>query len=224
MAFRVVIIGGTGQVGGAVVRALAAEPSCAEVVMVTRRTPPHADTRVRPVVLDTSAPGFVEDVAAVARGVVAQGDPVYGASCVGVGQGSLSWTEEALTALEVGVVGGFARGCRAAGIEHFALLSAAGSRASSRMRYSRVMGKKEDAVRAAGFTRLALFRPGIIAGNAHTPSALAWLGRLIPGPFGTIDQDDIAGAFVAECASVGASTGVASFENGAMRRMARTRR
>src|SRR4029077_5492455 len=37
----------------------------------------------------------------------------------------------------------------------------------------------------------AIFRPGIIAGNAHTPRYAAWLGRLIPGPFGTIEQDDI---------------------------------
>jgi uncharacterized protein YbjT (DUF2867 family) len=36
MEFRVVIIGGTGQVGAAVVRALAAEPSCTEVVMAIR--------------------------------------------------------------------------------------------------------------------------------------------------------------------------------------------
>ena len=33
MVFRVLIIGGTGQVGAAVVRAAAAEPSCAEVVI-----------------------------------------------------------------------------------------------------------------------------------------------------------------------------------------------
>jgi hypothetical protein len=31
---------------------------------------------------------------------------------------------------------------------------------------------KEDRVRGIGFTRLAIFRPGIIVGNAHTP---AWL-------------------------------------------------
>jgi uncharacterized protein YbjT (DUF2867 family) len=44
MAFRVLIAGGTGQVGAAVVRALAAEPSCAEVVMVNRRAgSPAAD-------------------------------------------------------------------------------------------------------------------------------------------------------------------------------------
>jgi len=34
---------------------------------------------------------------------------------------------------------------------------------------------KEDTVRKVGFARLAIFRPGIIVGNAHTP---AWVGRL----------------------------------------------
>src|SRR5271165_1404283 len=52
-----------------------------------------------------------------ARGVpdelfhVSLGAPVYGASCVGVGKGSRKWSEEELKALEIGVVGGFARGC-----------------------------------------------------------------------------------------------------------------
>jgi nucleoside-diphosphate-sugar epimerase len=59
MAFRVLIIGGTGQVGAAVVRALAAEPSCAEVVMVNRRAISlTADPRVRQVILDTAAAQF----------------------------------------------------------------------------------------------------------------------------------------------------------------------
>jgi hypothetical protein len=53
-------------------------------------------------------------------------------------------------------------------------------------------------VRSVGFRRLAIFRPGIIAGNVHTPQALAWLGRMIPRPFGTIDQEDIGQAFVGE--------------------------
>src|SRR5690242_10675969 len=120
MAFRVLIIGGTGQVGAAVVRALAVERSCAEVVMVVRRdTPLPANPRVRQVVLDTAAPGFPADVATLARSLVAQGAPVYGASCVGVGAGSLQWTEEQLKALEVGVVGGFARGCHDGGIARF---------------------------------------------------------------------------------------------------------
>jgi uncharacterized protein YbjT (DUF2867 family) len=217
MAFRVLIAGGTGQVGAAVVRALAAEPSCAEVVMVNRRANSlTADPRVRQVILDTASARFPAEVTRLAQGMVTQGDPVYGASCVGVGKGSLKWSEEDLKALEIGVVGGFAKGCQAGGITRFALLSAVGSTAKSRLRYVRVMGLKEETVQAIGFQRLAIFRPGIIAGNAHTPGYVAWLGRLIPGPFGTIEQDDIGRAFVAEFISSPAPNGVVYLENGAM--------
>lgn len=62
-----------------------------------------------------------------------------------------------------------------AGIAQLCLLSAAGSTARSRFRYVRVMGMKEDALRNIGFTRLAIFRPGIIVGNAHTPTWAGWL-------------------------------------------------
>jgi uncharacterized protein YbjT (DUF2867 family) len=154
MAFRVLIIGGTGQVGAAVMHALAAEPSCA------------------------------------------------------------------LKALEIGVVGGFARGCQAGGITQFSLLSAVGSTAK-RIRYARVMGLKEETVQGIGFQSLAIFGPGIIAGNAHTPRYAAWLGRLIPGPFGTIEQDDIGRAFVAEFISSSAPSGGVYLENGAMRQRSR---
>jgi uncharacterized protein YbjT (DUF2867 family) len=219
MAFRVLIIGGTGQVGAAVVRALAAEPACAEVVMINRKAiSPTADPRVRQVILDTAGARFSAEVTQLAQSMVAQGDPVYGASCVGVGKGSMKWSEAELKALEIGVVGGFARGCLAGGITRFSLLSAVGSTAKSRIRYVRVMGLKEETVEAIGFQRLAIFRPGIIAGNAHTPGYVAWLGRLIPGRFGAIEQDDIGRAFVAEFIDSSASDGVVHLENGAMRR------
>jgi len=97
MAFRVLIIGGTGQVGGAVVRALVAEPSCAEVVMVNRKAIPlTANHRLRQVILDTADAQFPAEVTKLARSMVALGDPVYGASCVGVGKGSMKWSEEEL--------------------------------------------------------------------------------------------------------------------------------
>ena len=222
MAFRVLIMGGTGQVGTAVVRALAAEPSCAEVVMVNRKAISlTADPRVRQVILDTAAPQFPAEVTRLAQNMIAQGDPVYGASCVGVGKGSLKWSEEELKALEIGVVGHFARGCHVGGITRFALLSAAGSTTKSRIRYARIMGLKEETVQGIGFKSLSIFRPGIIAGNAHTPTYAAWLGRLIPGPFGTIDQDDIARAFVAEFISSSAPGEVVHLDNGAMRQRSR---
>ena len=222
MPFRVLIIGGTGQVGAAVVRALVAQPPCAEVVMVNRKaTQLAAGDRFRQVILDTAAAGFQAEVTTLARSMVALGDPVHGASCVGVGKGSNAWSEEELKALELGVVGGFARGCHAGGIERFALLSAVGSTAKSRFRYVRVMGLKEEAVRGIGFKRLAIFRPGIIGGNVHTPGYVAWLGRLIPGRFGTIEQDDIGRAFAAEFITSSAPNGTVYLENAAIKQRSR---
>lgn len=222
MPFRVLIIGGTGQVGAAVVRALVAEPPCAEVVMVNRKaTSLTADHHLRQVILDTASVQFPAEVTKLALGMAARGEAVYGASCAGVGKGSLKWSEEELKALEIGVVGGFARGCHAAGVSRFALLSAAGSTAKSRIRYARIMGLKEETVREVGFKTLAIFRPGIIAGNAHTPGYAAWLGRLIPGPFGTIEQDDIGRAFAAGFISNSPPNGVVYLDNAAMKRMSR---
>jgi hypothetical protein len=223
MAFRVLIIGGTGQVGAAVVRALVAAPSCAEVVMVNRKAiPPTSTARLRQVILDTaSCAEFPATVTTLAMSMVALGDPVYGASCVGVGKGSNAWSEEELKALELGVVGGFARGCHDGGIERFALLSAVGSTAKSRIRYVRVMGLKEEMVQGIGFKRLAIFRPGIIGGNANTPGYVAWLGRLIRGRFGTIEQDDIGRALAAEFVNSSAPDGLVCLENAAMKQRSR---
>ncbi len=220
MNFRILVAGGTGQVGSALVRALLATPACREVIMLIRR-PLEAptDARLRPIVVDTASPGFASEVAALARACIAHGDLVCAASCIGIGKGSQQWSDEAIRALEIGVVGAFARGCRSAGVECFGLLSAAGSDARSRIRYARIMGEKEGAVRAIGFERLAIFRPGIIAGNAHTPGYVAALGRLIPGSFGTIDQDDIGRAFVAEF--LHGRDGTTILGNAAMRERAR---
>ncbi|MDE0854420.1 MAG: NAD(P)H-binding protein [Nevskia sp.] len=220
MGFRVLVAGGTGQVGSALVRALLATPSCTEVVMVNRRPAPlAADARLRQVVMDTGAADFSSAITHLARSCGAPGEAVYAASCIGIGQGSGQWSEEDMRKLETGVVGAFARGCLAAGIERFGLLSAAGSNARSRIRYARIMGEKEDTVRGVGFKRLAIFRPGIIAGNAHTPGYLAMLGRLVPGSFGTIDQDDIGRAFVAEF--LHGQDGTTILENAAIRQRAR---
>src|ERR1039457_3581853 len=134
--FAAIIIGGTGQVGGAAVAELLAIPECREVIMVTRK-PVAARSRVRNVVLDTGAADFAERTAAIAREALSQ-DPVSAVSCVGVGSGSSRWSEEELQRLELCVVGAFARGCHKAGITQFCLLSAAGSAARSRFRYARI--------------------------------------------------------------------------------------
>ena len=217
-SFAAIILGGTGQVGGATVAELLAIPECREVVMVTRK-PVAPRSRVRNTVLDTGAAGFAERIAALAREVLSQG-PVSAVSCVGVGSGSARWSEEELQRLELGVVGTFARGCHDAGIAQFCLLSAVGSTARSRFRYARVMGMKEDVVRNIGFTRLAIFRPGIIVGNVHTPAWVSFLGNLVPGRFGNIDQTIIGRSIAAEIALYNPEAGEVIRENAAMKKLA----
>jgi uncharacterized protein YbjT (DUF2867 family) len=216
--FAAIILGGTGQVGGAAVAELLAIPECREVVMVTRKAI-AARARVRNVVLDTGAADFAARSASLAREVLSQG-PASAVSCVGVGAGSARWSEEELQRLEVGVVGAFARGCHDAGIAQFCLLSAVGSTARSRIRYARVMGMKEDTVRSIGFARLAIFRPGIIVGNAHTPAWAGWLGKLVPGPYGNIDQQILGRAIAAEIALHNRDAGEVIRENAAMKKIA----
>ena len=197
--FAAIILGGTGQVGGAAVAELLAIPECREVVMVTRK-PIAPRSRVRNVVLDTGAADFADRAAALAREILSDG-PVSAVSCAGVGSGSARWTEEELKRLELGVVGAFARGCHHdAGIAQLCLLSAAGRTARSKFRYVRVMGMKEDAMRNIGFARIAIFRPGIIVGNAHPPVWVSLLGNLVPGPFGNIDQRILGRSIAAEIA------------------------
>ena len=216
--FAAIILGGTGQVGGAAVAELLAIPECREVVMVTRKAV-AARARVRNVVLDTGAADFAARSASLAREVLSQG-PASAVSCVGVGAGSARWSEEELQRLEVGVVGAFARGCHDAGIAQFCLLSAVGGTARSRIRYARVMGLKEDTVRSIGFARLAIFRPGIIVGNAHTPAWAGWLGNLVPGPYGNIDQQILGRAIAAEIALHNQDAGEVIRENAAMKKIA----
>jgi len=145
---------------------------------------------------------------------------VSAVSCAGVGSGSARWTEEELKRLELGVVGAFARGCHHAGIKQFCLLSAVGSTARSKFKYVRVMGMKEDEMRNIGFTRLAIFRPGIIVGNVHTPAWVSWLGKLVPGRFGNIDQRILARSIAAEIALHSRDAGEVIRENTAMKEFA----
>jgi hypothetical protein len=216
--FAALILGGTGQAGGAAMAELPTNSEFREVVIVTR-TLIAARSRVSNVVLDTGAAGFAERTAALAREALSQ-SPVSAVSCVGVGSGSMRWSEEEWQRLELDLVGAFARGCHNAGVAQFCLLSAVGSNARSRFRYVLVMGMKEDTVRSIGFTRPAIFRPGIIVGNVHTPAWAGWLGSPVPGPFGNIDQRILGRSIAAEIALYSREAGEVIREGAAMKILA----
>jgi hypothetical protein len=82
------------------------------------------------------------------------------------------------------------------------------------------MGMKEDTVRNIGFTCLAIFRPGIVVGNAHSPAWVGLLGSLVHGPFGNIDQRILGRSIAAEIAAHSREAGEVIRENTAMKKLA----
>jgi len=197
-AMKCILFGGSGEVGGAVARELLKSDVCSELTMLGRRSVSsmEGEAKVNQVVVDTSSPGFEKIVKEVAQG------HDVAISCIGIGSGTLSMTEEQMMEVEVNMLGKYARACKAAGIEIFELLTAVGvkeTHASSRIKGLRVLGKKYKTVLDTGFQKLAVFKPGMIVGNAHTPRWLTVLTSIIPDSigWGNIHQEEVAQAFVA---------------------------
>ena len=193
-----ILFGGSGEVGGAVARELVKSNLCSKLTMLGRRgiISMQDEAKVDQVVVDTSSPNFKEIVKEIAKG------HDIAISCIGIGSGTTSMSEEQMIEVEVNMLGKYARGCKAGGIEVFELLTAVGineNHALSRIKGFRVMGKKYKAVLEVGFEKLAVFKPGMIVGNAHTPSWLTVLTRVIPDSigWGNIRQEEVAQAFVA---------------------------
>jgi uncharacterized protein YbjT (DUF2867 family) len=195
---KCILFGGSGEVGGAVARELIRSDVCSRLTLLGRRAVDAVpdEAKVEQVVIDTSAADFEEVVRERAQG------HDVAISCIGIGSGTNSMTEARMLEVEVDMVGRFARGCKAAGIEIFELLTAVGvseRSVDSRIKYVRVMGKKLKTVLEIGFEKLAVFKPGTIVGNAHTPRWVTPFTGLIPDAlgWGNIRQDDLARAFVA---------------------------
>jgi len=62
--------------------------------------------------------------------------------------------------------------------------------------------------------------PVSVVGNAHTPAWVGWLGRLVPGSFGNIDQRILARSIAAEIALHSREAGEVTRENAAMKKLA----
>ncbi len=219
---KCIILGGSGEVGGAVTRELLKSDVCSQVTMLGRRTVDSLqnEANIKQVVVDTSAPDFEDMVKEIAQG------HDVAISCIGIGSGTAALSEEQLMEVEVNLLGKYARGCKTAGIEVFELLTAVGvkeSQANSRIKVFRVMGKKLKTVMDVGFEKLADFKPGMIVGNKHTPGWITPFTRLIPDSFGwgNIHQDEIARAFVAHLEKnvVSQDQPVVSYGNKEMKRL-----
>lgn len=222
-----IVLGASGSVGAALLRALLADPAFTRIITLTRRAEPAhaaaaraAQKELREVLVPTMDPASLE--AATRDAVAACDGDVVGLSVLGIGAGTAKLTIDQHRAVDVELNAAFARGLAASGrVRHLAFMSSvgadataseSGSGAAGSSRYLRVKGESEAAVMASGIPVVSVFRPSMILGSQHTPRALAVLlplfSAVTPKNFRSITTDQIARAMVAASRDVPVASAV----------------
>ncbi|WP_338847025.1 NAD(P)H-binding protein [Massilia sp. W12] len=154
MQFKVLMMGATGAVGGQTAATLLGMPQVQELRLLGRRPwqAPQDSAKLRQDTVDVLNPASYQ---ALLPGH-------HAAICtLGVGQPSQITRAEFLR-IDRDAVLAFGQACKAAGVQHFSLLSSVGANAASSSFYLRSKGELEDGLRALGFARLSLFQPSMI--------------------------------------------------------------
>jgi uncharacterized protein YbjT (DUF2867 family) len=193
--YSAIVLGATGNVGGRIVRLLIKNPLCKKVVVVNRRkTHTFANPKIFEVVVTMDR--LAEEVGPHAQGV----DVALAA--FGVGKGSRKMPEQEVRTIEISYPQAFCRAAKAGGARVAGVMTAAGANPESRMTYAKIIGEKEQAVEAAKFDFLGLYRPGVILGNTNTPgfveSVMPLLDWAMPSKYHSIHKNDLARAMVAQ--------------------------
>lgn len=189
---RLLLAGATGLVGEAALRRALASPRVQQVVAPTRR-PLAAHPKLLNPVLDFDAlPADAEwwrvDAVACALGTTIRD----------------AGSREAFRRVDHDYPLAIARHAHAHGAAAFALVSAMGADAGSRVFYSRTKGEVEDALAGIGFASLTLLRPGLLGGERRQHRrgeriALRVLGALdavLPRRYRIVPADRVADALL----------------------------
>ena len=152
---RLVIVGATGMVGGYALRYALEHPAVGTVMAIGRRTLGIQQPKLKEVLHQDFA-----DCSALADALAGQDAAVF---CLGAYTGAVSDAE--LRKITVDYTIEFARALHAASAAAaFSFLSGSGADPTGRSRlpFARYKGEAENALRAAGFPQVYLFRPAYI--------------------------------------------------------------
>lgn len=147
------LAGGSGLVGGVLLRRLLAEDGFDRVISVGRRVLPVSHPRLAQMVVDLTAPGAFDALPV----------PDVAFSCLGTTMRKAG-SREAFRAVDLEAVLAFAGAAHARGARTFVHVSAMGADPRSRVFYNRVKGEAEAAVAAVGFPSACALRPSILDG------------------------------------------------------------
>ena len=211
----ILMIGGTGLVGQEVI----ANAGPHRMTLLGRRLPELPDPGHR------SAAAPPENWPEVVR----MNAPGTFISCLGTTIRQAG-SQEAFRAVDHDMVLAAARAAKEAGARHMIVVSSVGASAGSSNFYLRTKGQVEEALRALGFERLDILRPGLLMGSRQGPPRLGEGLAMIAAPlsdamlhgslrrYRSIPAEKVAKAIVGLIGN--ASPGVHIHENDAIRALA----
>jgi len=147
----VLLAGATGLIGRELTQLLLAQAPTVAVHALVRRLPDAADTRVHWLPVD-----FAQLPALPAA---------HEAWCCLGTTIKQTGSQAAFRAVDFDAVLAFAQAARAAGVQHFGVVSALGANPHAAAFYNRVKGEMEAAIGALGFASLVIARPSLLAGD-----------------------------------------------------------
>jgi len=209
------IVGATGLVGRAVIEHFGSNP----VTVLARREIEGLAGQHKQLVAPSDRWGDI----------IAAEKPAVLISCLGTTIRQAG-SQAAFRAVDHDLVLAAARGGRAGGTPHMISVSSVGAAAKSSNFYLRTKGQTEDDLRALGFDRLDLIRPGLLRGDRPGPQRLGEGLATIAAPltdallhgsfrrYRSISRDTVAAA-IARLAGQG-GLGVHIHENDAIRALA----
>jgi len=169
------LAGGSGLVGGEVLRMLLADPSYTKVISVGRRTLPLDDPKLVQAKVDFSDPATFE--------ALPTADCAF--SCLGTTI-KKAGSQEAFRAVDQDAVVAFARAARSKGAKVFVHVSSLGADANARSFYMLVKGQTEAAVEALGFDSVYALRPSILDGDRAESRPLERVGLAFARALGPV--------------------------------------
>jgi uncharacterized protein YbjT (DUF2867 family) len=149
----IIMLGATGAVGGEALKTLLKDPRAEKITLLGRRDIPAVSAdRVVQHTVDIFAPESYADLVAGHQAAICT---------LGVGQPSKISKEEFEKIDKLAVID-FAKACKAAGVQHFELLSSVGISPKSSTYYLRMKGELVEALKELEFERLSIFKPSMI--------------------------------------------------------------
>lgn len=168
MGKTALVAGGSGLVGGLLLKELLADVSYEKVVALVRKGLPLSHRKLEQVSVDFDA-----------LPALPKADEAY--CCLGTTRAKAG-SAEAFRKVDLDAVVSFARAASTAGAKHFYLVSSNGANAASPLLYPRTKGEAEKAVFEFPFLSVHVFRPSLLLGARAESRPAERLAQAALGP------------------------------------------